>query len=198
VDSNAAALAEWRFGVGRGAARFLCLTLGTGVGGGFVADGELVRLAHQCIGDAGHVIVAPDGPECCCGGRGCAEAVIPAAALIGRYRELGGRREDPTAADVIEAARAGHSAGISALAEAGRYLGVALATLANIFFPDRIAVGGGLSEAGDLLFVPANAAFVSHAGLFARAQIVIEKAALGWQATLAGAAVPLLPRRMAE
>jgi len=75
VDSNAAALAEYRFGEGRAAPRFLCLTAGTGIGGGFLVDGELVRFSGECIGDAGHIIVEPGGALCTCGAHGCAEAV---------------------------------------------------------------------------------------------------------------------------
>ena len=76
ADSNRACLAEYRLGAGRGARRFLCLTLGTGAGGGMIVDGELVRLAHGGLGDIGHVIVEPGGPRCAAGCRGCLEAMM--------------------------------------------------------------------------------------------------------------------------
>jgi len=84
VDSNAAALGEYRFGSGVGAKRLLCLTVGTGIGGGMVVGGELLRFTEECIGDVGHVIVQPGGRKCSCGGHGCAEAVATAPAILGR------------------------------------------------------------------------------------------------------------------
>jgi glucokinase len=184
VDSNAAALAEARFGVGIGSKRFLCVTVGTGIGAGMIVHGKLLRVAHGCIGDAGHVIVEPGGRECSCGGRGCAEAMASAPYVVDRYRERGGTLQ--TAAEIIAAP--GDPAAVGALANAGAHLGIALASLANIFFPDTIAIGGGLSEAGDLLLSPASGAFRRTVGRFAgNAKLV--RAALGWQAPLAGAAI---------
>lgn len=191
VDSNAAALAEARFGEGIGSKRFLCVTVGTGIGAGMISNGELLRVAHGCIGDAGHVIVRPDGRACSCGGRGCAEAEAAAPYIVNRYRECGGAMRTDSAAVVIAAASAGDPEATATLAEAGHNLGVALASLANIFFPDTIAVGGGVSEAGDLLLSPAIAAFRRSAGPFAGSARVV-RATLGWQAPLVGAALSAL------
>jgi glucokinase len=193
VDSNAAALAEARFGEGIGSKRFLCVTVGTGIGAGMISNGQLLRVAHGCIGDAGHVIVEPGGRACSCGGRGCAEAVASAPFVVDRYRERGGTSQTTAAADVIAAAAAGDPAATAALSDAGLHLGIALASLANIFFPDTIAIGGGLSEAGDLLLSPAADAFRRSTGPFAGSARVL-RAALGWQAPLVGAATPFLSR----
>ena len=92
ADSNAACLAEYLSGEGRGSSRFLCLTGGTGLGVGMIVEGKLLRIAHGCMGDAGHVIVSPEGPACTCGGRGCAEALLSTAALGMRYADARGAR----------------------------------------------------------------------------------------------------------
>jgi predicted NBD/HSP70 family sugar kinase len=92
ADSNAACVAEYIFGRGRGSSRFLCLTGGTGLGVGMMVHGKLLRIAHGCMGDAGHIVVSPEGPSCSCGGRGCAEALLSPAYLAKRYAEIGGDR----------------------------------------------------------------------------------------------------------
>jgi len=186
VDANAACLAEACFGAGRGAQRFLCLVCGTGVGGGMTIDGELLRFAGECIGDVGHVVVDRGGPRCSCGGRGCAEALAGAAAIVAA---LPGAF---TLRDVIERARHGDVQAVDALAAAGRALGIAAASLAQIFLPGRIGLAGGLAEAGELVLIPAAEAFRPAVNALARGQVEIVKAALGWRATLIGAAAPLL------
>ena len=186
VDSNAACLAEYQYGSGRGASRFLCLASGTGLGGGMVARGSLVRFTGQCIGDVGHVVLDSDGPLCSCGGRGCAEALVAESRIV-RQAGCG-----PRLFDVIEAARAGHLGALSALEAAGRALGLAAASLAQIFQPDRIAFAGGLSEAGDLVLSAAQSAFRRNSSTGNRDQVTLVKAALGWQAGVIGAAAPLL------
>jgi len=84
ADSNSACLGELRFGAGRGSRRLLSLTIGTGIGVGVALDGQILRIANECLGDAGHVIVDPDGPTCTAGCRGCAEALVSASALEAR------------------------------------------------------------------------------------------------------------------
>jgi len=189
VDSNAACLGEYCFGVGRGVPRFLCLVSGTGLGGGMTIDGALLRFQGECIGDVGHVVVDPDGPECSCGGRGCAEAIAGAAAIVAHAHSGATLRE------VIEGARRGDERAVEALAAAGRAIGIAAASLAQIFFPDRIALAGGLSEAGDLVVAPAAAEFRRVVNAAAREHVVLAKASLGWRATLVGAAAPMLQIR---
>jgi glucokinase len=186
VDSNASCLGEYRFGAGRGSARFLCLVSGTGLGVGMIIDGALVRFMGECIGDAGHVVVDANGPECPCGGRGCAEVMVSQRTIVQNAQS------GPTLRDVMENARQGNSRAVSELATAGRALGVAMASLAQIFFPDRIALAGGLAEAEDLVLPAAEAEFRRTVNREARAQVEVVKAALGWRATVIGAAAPLL------
>jgi glucokinase len=190
VDSNAAALAEFRHGAGRGAARLLAVTVGTGLGGGVIVDGALLRYTGECAGDLGHVIVEPTGRRCTCGARGCLEAMVCSAALSER---AGGR---PVRA-VIGAARAGDARSTAALSETGWWLGLGLASLAPLFGPDRVVVGGGIAAAGDLLLEPARASFRAHAApdLAAGAPIV-GSTFDGWEG-MVGAAALLLEREAA-
>lgn len=186
VDSNASCLGEYRFGAGRGSRRFLCLVAGTGLGVGMIIDGALVRFMGECIGDAGHVVVDPDGPECPCGGRGCAEALVSESTIV-RNAQSGA-----TLREVMDSARQGDGRAVVELAAAGRALGVAMASLAQIFFPDCIALAGGLAEAEDLVLPTAQATFRRTVNAEARASVAVVKAALGWRATVIGAAAPLL------
>jgi glucokinase len=192
VDSNAACMAEYCFGSGRGSHRFLCLTAGTGLGVGIAIDGRPLRFAYECLGDIGHVIVQPNGPLCTCGGRGCAEILISAPVLAERYREKRGASSSFSLRHVISAAKDGDELAISIIGQAGEWLGIAAASMANIFFPDRIAIAGGLSAAGDLLLKPAERAFYVSASGFARSRASLCQAALGPMATLTGAAWPFL------
>jgi glucokinase len=187
ADSNAACVAEYRFGTGRGTRRFLCLAIGTGVGGGMIIDGRVVSLAFGGLGDIGHVIVSPGGPLCGSGCHGCAEAMITSPGIEARS-------DGRSAREVIDAAHRGEAGASAVVAETGRLLGVAIASQAVILFPDAVAIAGGISEAGELLLAPARAAFAGSVGPFYR-NVRIEKAVLGSQASLIGAALPLLPHQ---
>ena len=190
IDSNAACMAEYRFGFNQEPARFLCLTAGTGLGVGMALDGKPLRFAYGCMGDAGHLIVDRYGPKCSCGGRGCAEALISAPALAHRYRIATGCEECVSLRDVIAAAENGSSSAIEILHDAGAALGVAIASLANTFFPDHVAIAGGLSAAGELVIEPAKRAFCEGASKLARSRTKLTCASLGPNATLIGAAWP--------
>jgi glucokinase len=132
-DANMAALAEHRFGAGRGLRNLVMLTIGTGIGGGLVLEGELYRGSIGAGAELGHIVIDENGPKCQgnCPNHGCVEALASGTAL----------------------ARAG----------IGRHLGVALASLANVFDPDVITIGGGVSAAGDLLLEPARRELRSRA-----------------------------------
>lgn len=204
VDSNSATLGEYQFGAGRFSQRFMCLAIGTGVGGGMTIGGHLLRFAYECMGDMGHVIVEPGGPPCNVGCRGCAEAMISAPAVAQHAKRglsnqtdsdlhrLIGEKGDLYAQDVIEAAKQGDNFAVSVLARTGHWLGVALASLAPLFLPDCIAIAGGVSEAGDLLLSPALETLKTISGDFYHENVIVTKAELGWKATVLGAAVPLL------
>ena len=190
TDSNAACMAEYRFGFNQEPARFLCVTAGTGLGVGMTIDGQPLRFAYGCMGDVGHVIVDRFGPACSCGGRGCAEALISAPALASRYRMATGDNGCLSLRNVIVAAEHGSNAAVEILRDAGTALGVALASLANTFFPDHIAVAGGLSAGGDFVMEAVQQTFSELASKFARSRTKVSRAALGSNATLIGAAWP--------
>jgi glucokinase len=193
VDSNAAALAEYHQGSGVGSARFLCLAAGTGLGVGMIIDGQPLRFSYGCMGDPGHVIVQPNGPLCTCGGHCCAEILISAPRLAEEYRAAKGRAGDCSLRDVIEAARAGDEGATAILEHAGEWLGIATASLANAFYPDRVAYAGGLAEAGELVMRSVERAFHYAAGSFTKNQVKLERAKLGAMSTLTGAAYAVQP-----
>jgi glucokinase len=155
VDSNAAVVAEHRHGSGRGVARLLGVTLGTGLGGGVIINGQLLRFTGECAGDIGHIIVDRNGRLCTCGARGCLEAMVNVAALSER---AGGR----AVRDIITSAREGDQVAGKALADTGWWLGLGLASLSPLFSPDVIVVGGGISAAGNLLLEPTRASYHTH------------------------------------
>jgi len=169
-DGNVAALAEHRFGAGKGADDVVLLTIGTGIGGGLILDGRPYRGATGAGAELGHIVIDKDGPRCQgnCPNRGCVEALASGHALaregaIAAEREpdsaLGRLRATHSEIDgkaVTDAALAGDRVAIEVVATIGRNLGVALSSLANIFEPDVIVIGGGVSVAGELLLDPAR------------------------------------------
>ena len=187
VDSNAAVVAEYRHGAGRGSTRLLGVTVGTGLGGGVIIDGELLRYNGGCAGDLGHIIVAPNGRLCTCGARGCLEAMVNSAALSERAR---GRK----ARDIVNGARQGDKPARKALAETGRWLGLGLASLSPIFSPDRIVVGGGIAAAGELLLESVEASYRAHARPEFRDTTQIVGSRLeGWEGMIGAASLFLNP-----
>jgi glucokinase len=161
-DANCAAWAEHRFGVGRGTSNFLCVTLGTGIGGGLVIDGRPYRGAHGGAGEIGHMVVDPDGPMCGCGRRGCWEQYASGLALERMALEEVASHPDSSLADklvrgriagraVTEATRAGDPFATELIGRMGRWVGWGLGSLVNILEPERIAIGGGIAQEWDLL-----------------------------------------------
>lgn len=189
-DAVAVAVAEhWR-GAGRGHANVLGMVVSTGVGGGLVLGGRVVDGASGNAGHVGHVVVDPDGPECACGGRGCVEAIASGPRTTEWARAQGWQGTD--AVSLTADARADHPVARAALARAGNALGVAIASAVVLCDVDRVCLGGGLSQAGDLLWTPLQEAFARHARLsFAREARVVP-AELGQEAGLVGAAAFVL------
>lgn len=185
-DGNAAALAEWRLGAGRGVDDLVMLTLGTGVGGGLVLGGRLYR----GWAELGHVVVEAGGPPCQgnCHGRGHLEAVASGQAADRRARELYG--DGATAYDLVERARAGEAEAVAALARIGELLGAAIGSFVNMFDPEVVVVGGGFGAAvDDLVLEPAREAARREAIQPADARLRIVEAHLGEEAGLIGAAL---------
>jgi len=185
-DANAAALAEWKLGAGRGASSLLVLTLGTGVGGGLVLEDSLYR----GWAEVGHIVVQAGGPPCQgnCHGRGHLEALASGTAADAAARELYG--PDADARQLVERGRAGDAAAVARLAEIGGYLGAAIGSIANLVDPELVVVGGGFGEAaGDLVLGPAQEAARREALAPADVTLRVVPAELGSEAGLVGAAL---------
>ena len=180
-DARALALAELRFGAGRGFLHVLCVTLGTGVGGAVVIDGRLyLGTAHA--GEIGHTTAQPDGPPCGCGNRGCLDRVVSAAAIA----EQAGH---PTVQAAAAAAGSGDPQALRAFEAAGTYVGRALADAVVLLWPERIVVGGGVAAAGELLLEPLRAELHRRACLVPAERIGVVAATLGPGAGAIGAAL---------
>jgi glucokinase len=203
-DANAAAWSEWRFGAGRGQERLVCVTLGTGIGGGIVLDGQVQRGAHGLAGEFGHMVVVPDGHRCECGNRGCLEQYASGNVLGREARELaragspvtvplmervGGDVDALVGPLITEAARDGDPCAIELFEDVGRWLGIGLANLAAALDPGIFVIGGGVSDAGELLLRPARESFRrTLTGRGFRPEPRIVAAELGPEAGLVGAA----------
>jgi glucokinase len=200
-DANVAILAEHRFGAARGAENAVMLTVGTGIGGGLVIGGEVYRGSTGAGAELGHVVIEAGGPRCQgnCPNHGCVEVMASGTAIA---REgLAAAEEAPDSAlgqalaggveldgkEVTDAALDGDPIAIRVLEKVGRRLGVALASLANIFDPDVIVIGGGVIAAGDLLVAPARAEIAVRA-LPPMNDTPVVAAALGPDAGMVGAA----------
>ncbi|MFZ9578555.1 MAG: ROK family protein [Ilumatobacteraceae bacterium] len=143
-DGNAAALAEWRFGAGRGARNMWMVTLGTGIGGGHVVNGEVQRGVNGFAGEIGHMVVHPDGPRCTCGRKGCWEVYASGRGL--RMLASGEPGES-----VIERARHGETDAVAVLEAYARWVAIGISNVTNVSDPDVIVIGGGVSEAADII-----------------------------------------------
>jgi glucokinase len=192
-DAVCTAIAEhWR-GAGRGCDNVLGMVVSTGVGGGLVLGGRLIDGTSGNAGHVGHVIVDVDGPPCSCGGYGCLEAIASGPRLAEWARTEGWRSgEDATAEDLARDATRGHPTARRAMRRAGEALGVAIASATHLCDLQVVAVGGGLSRAGRLLFVPLEEAFRRHASMDFAREVRVVPAMLGQQAGLVGAAALVL------
>ena len=197
-DVNAMTLGELHHGAGVKMQSIVCLTLGTGVGGGVVVDGNVYHGCANTAGELGHTIVMPDGRFCGCGNQGCLEAYAGARHIIertlakieaGRKSSLT-QQEDLTTKDISEAAHAGDELAIEILADTGRYIGIALTSIAHILNPQMAIIGGGIAEAGEkLLFEPIRAEVNKRAMDIPAQTMEIVKAKLGNEAGIVGAAM---------
>ena len=167
-DANAAALGEFYFGAARGVRNFIYITLSTGIGGGIVIDGKIYSGTIGAAGEVGHMTIDDEGPICKCGNRGCWETLASGTALAREARHrikegvatsileyAEGDVEKVTAQVIHNAATQGDSLAKELIARTGYYIGVGLANLVNIFNPELIVIGGGLSNIGDMLLEPA-------------------------------------------
>ena len=187
-DANVAAFGEWKYGAGRGVSSLVFLTIGTGVGGGIVLGDKLWQGSCGYAAEIGHVVVNPSGELCKCGIRGCLETEASAPAIVRKYQALAGSGAPVTTEDIYYRAKEGEPAAREAFARAGYYLGIGLGMLINLLNPEKILLGGGVMTTGEFLLSPAveEARKRSYPATFACCEI--ERASLGNDAGLIGAA----------
>jgi glucokinase len=197
-DANAAAWAEHKVGAASGSKHLLFVALGTGLGAGLVLDGRMYRGWQGFAGEAGHMTVVVGGRPCPCGSRGCWERYASGTALVAEYLALGGDAEIGGPA-ITRAAQRGDQLASAAIRSIGEWLGWGLASLIAVLDPDRIVVGGGVGEAGELLLAPAREAMANTVTGGARRPLPeVVPAQLSNEAGVVGAALLARERSNAE
>jgi glucokinase len=189
-DANAAAIAEWSCGAGRGTRDMVMLTLGTGVGGGLILGGKPYRGGTGAGAELGHMVILADGPPCqgTCTGNGHLEALCSGGAANRIARERLGPDADSHL--LLARARAGDDSAVGAVVEMGRHLGAGIATLANVFDPELVVLGGGFAAAAADLLIPHAREVLAVEGLAPiRDRVRVETARLGVASGLVGAAM---------
>lgn len=195
-DANAAAIGENWLGASKGLGNSICITLGTGVGGGIMIDGRILCGADGTAGEVGHICVEPNGPPCGCGGRGCLEQYSSASAIVRMSRELAGEYPDSvlvnaaelSSASVFAAGKAGDALALEVFRRAGFYLGVVSASLINLLNPEAIVIGGGASAGWDLFIGETMKQIKQRAFQRPAERVKIVRAILGDDAGILGAA----------
>jgi len=191
-DADAAVLGELQWGAGRGRRNLICVTIGTGIGGGIVLNGALYRGVGGAHPEVGHHVIDDSGPVCYCGARGCWEVLASGPAIAARARAAlpanDSQRNTLTAAELCARARRGDTQAKAEVARAGRYLGIGIANLITLYAPDAIVLSGSVMESSDL-FMPVIREVVRHQCTQVPAdQVELAVAALGNEAPLIGAA----------
>jgi len=189
-DADAAALGEAVWGAGKGAVRFIYVTVSTGIGTGFVIDGRLYRGVDGSHPEMGHHIIDPAGPKCSCGGSGCWESLASGPAMVKGMNDPG----FTSAEEICSAAEKGDARAREAVVREGKYLGIGLANLVTLFVPDVIALGGGVMKSRHLFWDQIEASIRKICGYVPYEKVRILPAELGYQAGLVGAACVWLHR----
>jgi glucokinase len=195
-DANAACWGEHWAGAGRGVQDMMIITLGTGVGGGVIVGGQLIRGPDDTGGHIGHVVVEPNGAECGCGRKGCLEAYASAPSTVRRFRDAVRRgeksslepREDLTASDIFRAASEGDRLSRRIIELTGWYVGMVLGGLANVLNPELCCIAGGMMAAGEMIFGPMRRSALEHSFEAPGKRLRIVPAELGEPAGIIGAA----------
>lgn len=186
-DANLMALAELKFGLAQNVGNCICLTLGTGVGGALILGGSLYRGSTSVAGEIGHIPVSLNGPVCNCGGRGCLESFVGNKQILLRARRIFG--QGISLEQLSRLAKDGNKKAIYIWQDMGFKLGTALAGLINVFNPELILIGGGLANAGGVLFSKVRNSVKMKAMGPHRKAVKILKSRLGVNAGLIGASI---------
>lgn len=187
-EANFAAYGEYRCGAGRGVRHLILITLGTGIGSGVIVDGKIHHGACGYAAEMGHITVHADGERCRCGSRGCLETEASASAIIRTYRRLARSSASLTTEEIAARARKGDTAARRTFDRAAYYLGISLAVALNFLNPEKILLGGGVMDSGDLILPGAIAEARRRAFRACFTASTIEKADLGNDAGFIGAA----------
>lgn len=200
-DVRCAALGELNFGAGKGCENLICITVGTGIGSGLIINGRLVRGASNAAGEIGHIkLQMHDGPICGCGDTGCLEAFASGPSIVAmaeeyimggkstKYREMA-NGNDITPFIVAEAAKAGDAVAKRIFTRMGEYIGIGMASVVNLLNPERIIVGGGVADAGDILLTPLKETIKKRAMKIAGETVQVVPAQLGNTAGVIGASL---------
>lgn len=187
-DANMAAFGEFKHGAGRGVRSLVLLTIGTGIGSGLILDGKLWQGEGGFAGEIGHIPVNPEGSACACGGRGCLETEASAPRLVRDFRALTGRTDVTESKQVYLLAKSGDAAALESFRRLAYWLGIGLGTVINLLDPEMILLGGGVVSAGRILLDPVVEEARRRSNPLSFAGCRIEKAALGNDAGLVGAA----------
>lgn len=200
-DVHCAALGELKFGAGKGCENFICMTVGTGIGSGIVINGKLVRGASNAAGELGHIkLQMHDGPICGCGDYGCLEAFASGPSIVKmateyimsgkstKYREIANGGEI-TPFIVAEAAKQGDPVAKRIFTIMGEYIGFGLSSVVNLLNPEKIIIGGGVADAGDILLDPIRETIKKRAMVVAGSAVEVVPAQLGNTAGVIGASL---------
>ncbi len=195
-DANMVAYGENWLGTGKDARNFLCMTLGTGVGGGVVCEGRLLHGVDGNAAEIGHMCIDCNGPRCRCGGVGCLQLYCSATAIAARTAAAMGdeapdtivRRDDLSARSIAEAARSGDRFARRMYDETGFFLGMGICSAAALYDCEVVAIGGGMAHAGELIFGPTRRTFRKYGYPSLRHKMRIEPVMLGDDAAVLGAA----------
>jgi len=187
-DANMAAFGEFRHGAGRGVRSLVLFTVGTGIGGGIILDGKIWEGEGGFAGELGHITVNPEGELCGCGRRGCLETEASAPRLVRHFQALSGRTDISDSREVYLLAKAGDPAALESFRKIAYWMGLGIGIVVTALNPEKVLIGGGVVSAGKLLLGPIaeEARRWSHPIPFAGCPV--EKAALGNDAGLVGAA----------
>lgn len=205
-DANLGAVAEHRWGAGRGCSDMVYLTVSTGIGGGVIVGRRLVHGVRTGAGEVGHITVAPDGPRCACGNRGCLEMMASGTAIARRARlaastrpgeaarliEIAGGADRIIAEHVVAAAQDGDGLATELWEATAEYMAIGLGAIVHVLAPERIVLGGGVVQAGEAFLEPVRRRIRAHVFYVAIDEIAVLGAELGHDSALIGAATSAL------
>lgn len=201
-DVRCAALAELNYGAGIGCKNLICITVGTGIGSGIIINGKIVRGASNAAGEIGHIkLKMHDGLLCGCGDRGCLEAYASGPSIVAmakeyvlggksaKFREIAGSVDAITPAIVAQAANEGDSVAKKIFEITGEYIGIGLTSVVNLLNPEKIVIGGGVADAGDILLEPLRKTLKSRTMPIQGAAVEVVPAQLGNTAGIIGSSL---------